>query len=87
MHKPAWMPFLLLTSALLVSGCAGGNSSLVIAPPLFQYGDEFQNLAADELDALGAPCPRDSVFGGCSAAKRLVMDYKWVRDKIREGRK
>ncbi len=87
MHKNAWMPFLLLLSGMLLSGCARGDSSRVVAPTLLDYSAEVQNHAADELGTLGPPCARDAVFGGCSAIKRFVLDYAWVRDIIREGQK
>ncbi len=87
MHKPAWMPFLLLLSAMWLSGCEGRGSRSVVAAPLLDYSAEVQSHAADEMAVLGPPCPRDAVYGGCSAVKRLVLDYAWTRDKIREGRK
>ncbi len=87
MHKPAWMPCLLLLSAMWLNGCGRVDSRGFVAPPILDYTDEVQSHAADELDALGPPCPRDAVFGGCSAVKRFVLDYAWIRDKIREGQK
>ncbi len=83
MQKPAWMPCLLLLSAISVTACGAGNSSGLIAPPVLDYSPEVQAHAADELEALGPACPRDAVFGGCSAVKRLVLDYGWLREQVR----
>ncbi len=83
MQKPAWMPCLLLLSAIPLTACGAGNSSGLVAPPVLDYSPEVQAHAADELAALGPPCPRDAVFGGCSAVKRLVLDYGWLRDQVR----
>lgn len=43
----------------------------------------FQARAADELERMGPPCPRDVVMEGCSAVARLVIDYKDTREQIR----
>ena len=81
-----WTTFLLLASAMWLSGCANAGSDRVTTPPVLDYSAEVQNHAADELIALGPPCARDAVFGGCSAVKRFVLDYQWVRDQIRAAR-
>ncbi len=81
------MPLLLLVSAMLLSACEGRGFRSVVAPPLLDYSAAVQNHAADELATLGPPCPRDAVYGGCSAVKRFVQDYAWTRDQIRAGRK
>ena len=87
MQLTAWRMLILLTSALLLSACgAGGFSSFVATPPVSQYSAEVQDLAADELEAMGPPCPRDAVYGGCSAVKRLVMDYGWMREQARAAK-
>ena len=54
-----------------------------ITPEIIEYEREVQLRAADELDTLGPPCPRDAVFGGCSAIKRMIKDYLLTRDRIR----
>ena len=81
-----WTPFLLLVSAMWLSSCASAGSDRVTTPPVLDYTSEVQNLAADELASLGPACPRDGVFGGCSALKRFVLDYAWMRDQIRAAR-
>ena len=77
------MPCLLLMSVLLATGCARSDSSPVTGPPVLDYTEEVQAHAANELEALGPPCPRDAVYGGCSAVKRLVIDYGWMREQVR----
>lgn len=67
-----------------LTACAGASSSpVVIAPEVVQYAPEVQALAADELDSLPPPCPADAVVPGCSAVKRLIIDYKYMRDQAR----
>ena len=83
MRRNAWMLSTLLMSSLLLTACGGGSSSLVATPGLQQYSQEVQNLAADELESMGPSCPRDAVYGDCSAVKRLVLDYLWMRDQAR----
>ena len=78
-----WMPFLLLASATWLSGCASAGSERLTAPPVLDYSSEVQTHAVAEMAILGPPCPRDAVFGGCSAVKRFVLDYAWMRDKVR----
>ncbi len=81
-----WMPSLLLASAMWLTGCASAGSDRVATPPLLDYSDQVQQHAASELESLGPPCARDAVFGGCSAIKRFVLDYAWIRDKIRAAK-
>jgi hypothetical protein len=50
---------------------------------LADYSPEFQTQAAAELESYGPPCPHDVVIAGCSAVKRMVIDYKDVRDQTR----
>ena len=80
------MPFLLLASAMWLSGCESRVFDRLTVPPVLDYSPEVQTHAADEMAILGPPCPRDAVFGGCSAVKRFVLDYAWIRDKIRASR-
>ncbi len=72
--------------ALLASGCGTGRSSTLATPELFEYADGVQARAAVEMMHLGPPCPRDAVFGGCSAVHRFVIDYGFVRDQVRAAR-
>lgn len=78
-----WKTFLLLAGAIFLSGCESGVSSLVVSPPVIDYSDEVQQKAATEIESLGPACPRDAVYGGCSAVVRMVIDYGWMRDKLR----
>lgn len=55
-------------------------------PRIVDYTVEVQELAADELETLGPPCPRDAVFGGCSAVARFVLDYGDLRNRLRAAR-
>ena len=57
--------------------------SFSAVPSLLHYSSEVQAHAADELQRMGPACPRDAVFGGCSAVRRFVLDYHWTRGKIR----
>ena len=81
MRKHAWMPCLLLTT--LLNGCGSTTSSSVVAPPVLDYSAEVQARAADEMETLAPPCPRDAVFGNCSAIHRFVKDYHWMREQAR----
>jgi hypothetical protein len=67
-------------------GCGAADSSrapAVVAPPLPSYAAEFQSQAANELEALPPPCAPDTSGTGCSATKRLVLDYGDLRQRIR----
>ena len=66
-----------------LSACATGGSSFVGSPDLPAYSAALQAQAAKELDALPPPCRRDLVLDGCSALGRLVLDYAWLREKVR----
>lgn len=77
-----WPKPLAPTLILLLSACATASFEPVV-PPLVRYGPEVQAHAADELEALGPACPRDGVIADCSAVKRLVLDYLWLRDQVR----
>ena len=59
---------------------------VIVTPPIEEYADEVQALAAIELDKLGEPCARDVVVSDCSALARLVMDYGTLRKKIRAAK-
>lgn len=62
---------IVLTAALLSSGCA--IKTISVCPPVIPYTDEFQERAADELEAL----PDDSAVGV------MVEDYLVTRDMLR----
>jgi len=76
----------LLPLTLLFAACAKEPSSAV-TPKLRVYSRDVQARAADELQAMPAPCAPDAVAGNCSAVKRLVVDYKTTRDEIRAIKK
>lgn len=76
---------LTLVSSLLLTACATKISSVdFITPKLEEYSPAFQVQAADELEQMGPPCDRKTLTPGCSAVKRIVIDTKTLRDKIRE---
>lgn len=76
--------FLSLLSMTLLTACAAAVSSpAVIAPDIPIYSGEFQMLLADELEAMPRPCDRIDPQPGCSASKRAVMDYGWLRERVR----
>jgi len=55
----------------------------VYAPRLDQYAVEFQHQLADEIEASQlVTCPRDIIVPNCSAWKRMVVDYVYLRDRI-----
>ena len=81
-----WMPFLLLASAMWLSGCESAGSDRLTTPPILDYSSEVQAHAGAEMGTLGPPCARDAVFGGCSAIKRFVLDYAWLRAQIRAAK-
>ncbi len=70
---------------MLLTACGTGNSEVVISaiPDLVEYSPEVQQLAGEELQALGPPCLPMELTPGCSALRTLVNDYKHVRDEIR----
>ncbi len=58
----------------------------IVTPPIVDYADAVQDLAADELERLGPPCARDVVLADRSALARFVTDYGVLRDKIRAAK-
>lgn len=82
-HAHAWTLLSLLIVAALSTACAKGSSSSAVTPDVVDYSRMFQARAADELERMGPPCPRDTVIEGCSAVARLVIDYKDTREQIR----
>lgn len=63
------------------------QTKLILTPDILPYSEGVQEHAADELQKLGPPCPRDAVFGGCSAISRFVIDYRYMRQQTRKLRK
>lgn len=93
-HVTVWIGLSLLIAGPLLASCAGGNSNIVVTPTLFEYSRQFENKAADELDAmklpdkrLVPPCDRLEPVKPCSALKRFTNDYGQVRDEIRAARR
>jgi predicted small lipoprotein YifL len=81
-QEKKWILFLIAAAMIPLTACGTKSSNLVL-PPLEHYTAEVQNRAADELEALGPPCPRTEVTPDCSAVKTLINDYKTMRDRIR----
>ena len=54
---------------------------VIVTPPIEDYSKELQAAAAAaEMKAIPDPCPRDTVnVSGCSALKRLTIDYGDLR--------
>ena len=60
---------------------------VIVTPPIENYSKELQAAAAVDMKAIPDPCPRDTVnVSGCSALKRLVIDYGDLRQRIRAAR-
>jgi len=59
---------------------------VIVVPKLRDYGTAVQHAAADEVDTLAPPCPRDIVTPGCSALARMIIDYGVLRDQIRAAK-
>ena len=60
---------------------------VIVTPPIEAYSKELRDAAAAEMKALNGPCPRDTVnVSGCSALKRLVIDYGDLRQRIRAAK-
>ena len=59
---------------------------VIVVPELRNYGTAVQHAAADEVDTLAPPCPRDIVTPGCSALARMIIDYGVLRDQIRAAK-
>mgnify|MGYP001187221811 CR=1 FL=1 len=57
---------------------------VIVTPQIKAYSKELQAAAALETKSLNGPCPRDTLNGsGCSALKRLVIDYGDLLQHIR----
>lgn len=86
-RKGVCVLFLLLIATPLASGCAGATfePATVVLPEVKAYSPEVQARAADELETLGPPCPRDVVIAECSALHRFTLDYLEIRDEARNA--
>lgn len=58
-------------------------SSSAVSPTLANYDAAFQLRAAEEMAKLRPACARDVVIEQCSTIKRMIIDYKELRDKVR----
>lgn len=76
-----WKALSLLLLAALSTACTTAISN--VTPPVVSYSREVQAQAASELEAMGPPCPRDTLIEGCSAVHRMIIDFKDTRDQIR----
>ena len=57
---------------------------VIVTPPIEAYSKEPHDAAAAEMKAIPGPCPRDTInVSGCSALKRLVIDYGALRQRMR----
>ena len=71
-----------------LAGCANPpKTTIIVAPEVVPYSNTVQKRAAEEMTGMGPACPRDNVFGGCSAVKRFILDYGHMRNQSRELRK
>ena len=60
---------------------------VIITPPIEDYSRHLQAAAAAEMKAVPGPLTRDTVnVSGCSALKRLVIDYGDLRQRIRAAK-
>lgn len=80
-HKTA--PLAITAAAVLLIGCAGGNSSGIARPALVDYPAAFQAQAATELDALPSPCPLHAPGDDCSTLATMIEDYGELRARVR----
>ena len=59
---------------------------VMVTPPIEAYSKELQAATA-EMKSLNGPFPRDTVnVVNCSAVKRMVIDYRDLRQRIRAAR-
>ena len=74
-------------TAILLTACTKENSRPAptnVQPDLDEYSDTYQEQLAIEFEAEArVPCPRDFMVPDCSAWKRAIVDYKFLRDRIR----
>ena len=71
----AALPAKIALLTMLLTGCAGGTSSL---PPLVMYDKDFQQRAAAELEDIKLTHPHLS---------KMIVDLGKKRDQIRAGEK
>lgn len=76
---------MLSLTSLLLTACETRNFSTVIVktPDVVPYSPEVMHKAADEIESLGPMCPREIIIPGCSAAHRMVHDYREMRNQAR----
>lgn len=72
----------MLSLLILLTGCQTAAFE-AITPEVIEYSPDVQQRAAEELQAMPLPCPRDVVIAGCSAVHRMIKDYGLTRDRIR----
>lgn len=84
-NVPTMLSGLLLLASLSACERAGSRPvANVYTPRLDQYAPEFQIQLADEIEASSfITCPRDILVPNCVAWKRMVVDYVYLRDRIR----
>lgn len=76
---------LILPTALLLTACAGANSSAPVAPrfasvPLVEYSPSEQKAVADHIEAVCGPrasCPYNALL------ERWIVDYGRLRAMVR----
>ena len=71
---------------ILLTACAKANSEtpIVVVPDLPRYSAEFQHELAGEMEADNrVPWPPDILVPECSAWKRGIIDYGYLREQIR----
>lgn len=86
------MKWIALSAALFSIGCAASGASdlqtreivRIVKPDLPEYGAEFQERMADEIEALPeAECPRTGAMPSeCSALLTFTLDAVRLRDQV-----
>lgn len=87
------MKWIALSAVAFLTACAAsGTSELqtreivrIVKPDLPEYGAEFQDRMADEIEALPeAECPRQGAMPrDCSALLTFTLDAVRLRDQVR----
>ena len=87
--KHVFMPFSLVTAALLLTACAMAPSSAPVASIQLDvpaYSEAFRNRLADLIEADSrSPCDRlePAPPGTCSVLKTMIRDYGYLREQAR----
>jgi hypothetical protein len=55
---------------------------VIVTPPVAEYTSDIMEKAAQELEFMKPPCPRDHAHENCSALTRMILDYGDLRAKI-----